>query len=261
MKPQLLLVTALIFVLATTPGCRNPAPAAPPRPLTVAAAAQLTPAFTELGQLFEQQTGHRVVFSFGSSGNLAQQIAHGAPFDLFASANVGFVDDLVAQGLAIAETKAVYATGRIVLASGGTAALTATAPSDLLDPRLRHVAIANPAHAPYGLAAQQALVRAGIWEAIQPKLVFGENISQTLQFVETGNADAGIVALALTIVDVPGISYVLLDADLHEPLEQALVVVQSSPHAAAARQFAAFVTGAEGRAIMARYGYGIPEGR
>lgn len=244
----LLLILALFLT-----GCTRPASE---RPFTVAAASDLQYAFTELGQRFETKTGQRVVFTFGSTGNLAKQIEHGAPIDLYAAANLSFVTDLTQKGHLIPETQALYAVGRIVMASSKASGVTALELTDLLDPKVKQIAIANPEHAPYGTAAKEALISAGIWEQVQPKLVFGENIRQALQFVQTGNAEVGFVALS--VAEVPEISYVLVDERLHRPLSQALAVVKGSLHEQIARDFAAFVMGPEGQPVMQRYGFSLP---
>lgn len=241
-------------------GAATASPAASPaasEELTVAAAADLQVAFTEMGTAFEQQTGTKVTFSFGSTGNLSTQIEEGAPFDALAAANVAYVDDLISKGKIDADSKRLYAIGRIVLASNTEAGADVQDLQGLLDPAIERIAIANPEHAPYGLAAKEALISAGIWDQLQPKLVLGENIRQTLQYVQTGDAEAGIVALS--IADVPEITHVLIDDSLHNPLIQAIGVVADSPHKQAAADFIAFVTGAEGRAILERYGFGLPE--
>lgn len=231
-------------------------PAAGARSLTVAAAADLQFAFTEIGALFEKETGGRVVFSFGSTGNLARQIENGAPVDIFAAASLQFIEDLVSQGLLIANTRQVYALGRIVLASNRQAGLRLHDLRDLLRPEVKRVALANPEHAPYGLAAKQALESLGIWNLVRPKLVYGENVRQALQYVQTGNAEAGIVALS--IANVPEVTYFLIDEWLHRPLKQALAVVKGTKNEDLARRFIAFVNGPKGRSIMKRYGFLLP---
>lgn len=250
---RLIATLALVAVLAA---CAPPRTAPPPVELTVAAAADLQFAFTELGALFEQQTGHKVTFVFGSTGQLAQQIEAGAPFDLFAAANISFVDDLAAKELVLTDSVAPYARGRIVLAVNRASGVTATALSDLLSPAITHIAIANPEHAPYGQAAKEALQSVGLWDQIEPKLVFGENVRQTLQYVQTGDAQAGIVALS--VAGVPEITWTLLDDALHNPLDQALAVVASSPHPELAREFAAFINSHAGRPVMQKYGFVLP---
>ncbi|MEZ4309002.1 MAG: molybdate ABC transporter substrate-binding protein [Polyangiaceae bacterium] len=204
---------------------------------------------------FEAKTGKKVVLSFGSSGLLAKQIAEGAPFDLFAAANVSFADDAVKSGRCQADTKRLYARGRIVLWTRRGAPMAASL-SDLTSDRFTKIAIANPEHAPYGKAAREALEHAGIWEQVKPKIVFGENVRQALQFAETGNADAAIVALSLAKVTDGEVTEVPEDA--HAPLDQAMVVCGTGPRAAVAEDFAAFVGSPEGRAIMNKFGFVLP---
>lgn len=226
------------------------------RSITVAAASDLQFAFTAIGALFERETGGKVVFTFGSTGNLARQIENGAPVDIFAAANVQFVEDLVSKGLLITDTQQLYAIGRIVLAGNRQTGLHLSTLRDLLRPEVKRVAIANPQHAPYGMAAKQALETVGIWDALKSKLVYGENVRQALQYVQTGNAEAGIVALS--IADVPEVAYTLIDNRLHEPLRQALAVVKGTQDEELARRFIAFINGPQGRPIMKRYGFLLP---
>ena len=251
-------VLTLAALLGLATGCTaQPAlmPAAP-APLTVAAAADLQFAFTEIAEQYEAHTGQPVTLVFGSTGQLAQQIESGAPFDLFAAANIAFVEGLRDKGLVFDDSIALYAEGRIVLAVNRDAGIDATKLDDLTSPAIHRIAIANPEHAPYGMAAKEALVRAGLWEAVEPRLVYGENVRQALQFIQTGDAQAGIVALS--VADTPEITWTLLDADLHNPLRQALAVVKSSSQPDAARAFAAFINGPEGRPTMQRYGFVLP---
>jgi molybdate transport system substrate-binding protein len=230
-------------------GCRR----APPV-LRVAAAADLALAFRDIGAAYQKQYGQPVVFSFGSTGLLAKQISQGAPFDLFAAANSSFADDVIRDGACLADSKALYARGRIVLWARSGAPNSVR---ELADPRFVKIAIANPEHAPYGRAAMEALQQAGVWEAVRPRLVYGENVQQTLQFAETGNAEVAVVALSLAIVS--GGEYLEVPAELHRPIDQALVVCSRQPDAAAAaRRFSGFVNGESGRAIMRRYGFLLP---
>ena len=231
-------------------------PAAPENRLLVAAASDLQFAFGEMGALYREKSGQEVSFTFGSTGNLASQIENGAPFDIFAAANVEFVERLAGQGLVIPDTQQLYAQGRIALVVNRAAGVEAAELNDLLDPSLSRIAIANPAHAPYGKAAQEALQSVGIWEDIQPKLVLGENVRQALQFVQTGDAQAGIVALS--VADTPEVSYTLLEADLHQPLNQALAVIKGTPREAAARTFIKLANSPDGRQIMKKYGFLLP---
>lgn len=224
--------------------------------LVVSAAADLTPAFQELGRQFEQQEGTKVIFNFGSTGQLAQQIEQGAPVDLFAAANVSFIEGLEQKSLIIPETKTLYAQGRITLWTRADNALKLERVEDLARPDFKKVAIANPEHAPYGAAAREALQAAGVWDALAPKLVYGENISQTLQYAESGNVDAAVVALSLSTQSKG--RWVLIPAELHKPLNQALAVIKSTRHEQEARRFAAFVNSAQGRAVMRKYGFVLP---
>jgi len=231
--------------------------AAPSDSIKVAAAADLAFAFKEVGAAFEKKTGKKVTFTFGSTGQLAKQISEGAPYDVFAAANVSFADEVVKAGACDGDTKAMYARGRIVVwtKKGGVAAVAAL--SDLTDPRFVKIAIANPEHAPYGKAAKQALEAAGIWGTVKPKIVYGENIQQTLQFAQTGNAEAAIAALSLAMVSDEG-TYFPIDDKLHEPIDQAIVVCKRGVNPAVARDFATFVNSEEGRAIMRKFGFLLP---
>jgi len=246
-----LIVLALVLAVARA-GEAQPAATT----LVVYAAADLDTAFREIKPLFEKATGARVTLVMGSTGNLAKQIGHGAPADVFFAANESFVDDLRAAGAVIPQTRALYAQGRIVLAVPKKSLIVVRELGDLLKPAVRRVAIANPAHAPYGRAAQEALERVGVWENVKPKLVYGENIRHALQFVETGAVEAGIVALS--IADAPGITYAPIDARLHTPLNQVAAVVKRSHHPDLGAAFIQFVNGVEGRPVMKRYGFLLP---
>ena len=231
----------------------TPAGAAEVPSLTVFAAADLAFPFKEIVPRFEKAIGAKVSLVLGSTGNLATQIEHGAPADVFFAADQDAVERLAARGVLIEETRTLYAQGRIVLATRKSSGLQPTELRALLDPRIRHVAIANPRHAPYGRAAEDALRRAGVWEALKPKLVYGENIRHTLQFIQTGAAEAGIVALA--IANVPEVEWTLIDARLYRPLNQTAAVVKRSQRPELGLAFIRFVNGPEGRPIMKRYGF------
>jgi molybdate transport system substrate-binding protein len=224
--------------------------------LTVAAASDLTPAFEEIGREFEANHKTKVVFVFGSSGMLTRQIENGAPVDLFAAANVGYIDQLEQKGLIVPGTKATYARGRITLWTTLDSPLKISSISDLVSPDVKRIAIANPDHAPYGLAAQQALQKAGIWDTVKPKLVYGDNIRQTLQYAETGNVEVAIVALSLSQQSQG--RWTLIPEELHQPINQGLAVIKTTRNEPAARAFATFLTGARGREILAKYGFAFP---
>jgi molybdate transport system substrate-binding protein len=247
----------LALALAVVPGCRR-SPAAADAALHVAAAADLSEAFPEIGREFEKATGRKVTFSFGATGLLAQQIEQGAPFDVFAAANLAFVDDVVAAGACDPATRATYAIGRIVLWTPSDAGLVPASIADLARPEFERIAIANPEHAPYGKAAKQALVKSGVWDAIAGKIVYGENVQQALQFAQSGNAEVAIVALSLATGR--GGHATPIDPALHDPLTQALVVCRGAGEGDGgllpdARRFAAYVVSNKGRAILQRYGF------
>ena len=244
---------ALALVLAAGPAALGQ-PASPT--VTIYAAADLDMAFREIKPLFEKAAGARVTLVMGSTGNLAKQIEHGAPADVFFAANESFIEDLRAAGAVIPQTRALYAQGRLVLATPTKSAVAVRDLADLLKPEVRRVAIANPAHAPYGRAAQEALESAGVWERLKPKLVYGENIRHTLQFVETGAVEAGIVALS--VAAVPDVRYVPIDPKLHRPLNQVAAVVKRSARPELGVAFIQFLNGPEGRPIMKRYGFLLP---
>ncbi len=226
--------------------------------LTVSAAADLTEAFGEIGQRFTAETGIVVSFNFGSTGQLARQIEQGAPVDLFAAANLGFVEDLERKGWLLPETRRLYGLGRIVIwtRNGGEPKIERL--EDLRQPWVKRIAIANPEHAPYGMAAREAIESAGLLAELSPRLVPAENVRQALHYGETGNVEAAIVALSLCR---PGVGrWVLVPAELHRPLDQALAVVTRTRHREAALHFADFVMSPTGRSILGRYGF-LPPGR
>lgn len=223
--------------------------------ILVAAAADLSRAFKEIGSLYEQEIGNRVVFNFGSTGILAQQIEGGAPVDLFAAANKSYIDDLEKKGLILPDTKRLYAVGRITLATpkGG---VKLNSLQDLARPDIKMIAIANPSHAPYGMAALAAMEKTGVLEKVKDKMVYGENVRQTLQYLETGSVDAAIIALSISIGS--DVNYTLIPQELHPPLEQTMAVIKDGKNQKAAKEFAGFINGPKGRPIMKKYGFVLP---
>jgi molybdate transport system substrate-binding protein len=238
-------------------GCASAAARAVPTEIVVSAAADLTFAFQEIGAQFQQATGTPVNFNFGSTGQLAQQIEQGAPVDLFAAADIKFLDDLIERGRILPETKALYARGRITLWTRADSGLHVEQVADLTRADLKLIAIANPDHAPYGIAAREAMQAAGVWQAVQPKLVLGENALATLQYAQRGDVDVAIAPLSLSLRQ-PGGRWVLIPQELYQPIDQALAVVKGSAHVREASAFAAFINGPEGRAIMRKYGFILP---
>jgi molybdate transport system substrate-binding protein len=244
-------------------GCRSetspPAGSSPPAgpPVRVAAAADLTAAFDEMGRTFESQTGLDVTFTFGSTGLLTKQLKEGTPFDMFAAANESFVEQAITAGACDGATKAPYARGRIAIwAKHGGVALPKNV-AELADERFKRIAIANPEHAPYGQAAKEALEHENVWESIQPRLVLGENVRQTLQFAKTGNVEVAIVALSLVVKD-KGNPWLLIDEALHRPIDQALVVCTRGSNRAGGDAFAKFVNSEAGRDAMRGFGFLLP---
>lgn len=250
-KFALLCIISLLIMTFFTPSLF----AGSSKEIIVSAAADLDRAFREIGAMFEKETGVKVRLNLGSTGMLAKQIEGGAPVDLFAAANRRFVDDLEKKGLIFPETKGLYAVGRITLATPkGAAKLNSL--KDLLNPEIKKIAIANPAHAPYGMAAKAALERTGIWEKVKDRMVYGENVRQTLTYAETGSVDAAIVALSISIGS--NVNFTLIPDELHPPLEQALAVVKTGKNPKQAREFAEFINGPRGRPIMKKYGFILP---
>lgn len=231
--------------------------------ITVATAANLTFVMREIASSFARQSGIQVEPVFGSSGNFYAQIRNGAPFDVFVSADMDYPERLVREGLASGAVVS-YARGSLALWVPNGLGLD---PAQLgmkllLRPEVRKIAMANPVHAPYGRAAEAALRASGIYEEVQAKLILGENIGQTFQFVESGNAQAGLVALALALApqaEKEGRYWVVPDA-LYPPLQQGAVELKSSKHAEAGRRFLQYLASPQARAILARYGFSASAG-
>lgn len=227
--------------------------------VTIAAAADLKFAMDEIVATFKKTSpGDALDVIYGSSGKFHTQIQQGAPYDLFFSADIGFPRELAKAGLAASEVKP-YALGRIVVWSTTLDASKMTLDS-LADPKITRIAIANPRHAPYGKRAEEALRASGVWDKVEPKLVYGENIAHTAQYVQTGNAQVGIIAQALAVS--PELAskggYWLVPDTLHEPLEQGFIITQRAAGSALAKRFADYIGSKAARAVMTRYGFVLP---
>lgn len=227
--------------------------------IMVAAAADLKFAMDEIVAGFNRKHPKgQVEVIYGSSGKFFAQIRNNAPYDLYFSADISYPRELAQQGLAASDV-IPYALGRIVLWSNSRDASGMTLES-LTDPAIRKIAIANPRHAPYGKRAEEALKALKLWEKVQPKLVFGENIAHTAQFVETGSAQAGIIALALALN--PTLSrqggYYLIPDNLHQPLEQGYIITKRAANSPLAQAFSHYMTSKEARGIMVKYGFVLP---
>ena len=254
------------MLLAVVFGCAITAPdfhaAASSRELTIAAASDLNFAFKELVAEFEKTTGVHAKLSLGSSGNFFSQIQNGAPFDLYFSADIGYPKKLEEAGLAVPGSLYRYAVGRIVVWAPNRSPLAVEklGIEVLLDPSIRKIAIANPKHAPYGRAAVAAMRHFNVYDRVKDKLVLGENISQTAQFVESGASDIGIIALSLALAPAMKDAgrYWEIPADAHLPLEQGAVILKISKDQEAAKMFLEFVKGPQGQKIMRHYGFTLP---
>jgi len=230
--------------------------------LKIAAASDLTFAFKDVGARFEKQTGSKLKLTYGSSGNFFSQIQNGAPFDLFFSADVSFPKKLEAAGLTESGTIYEYAKGQIVIWVPNASKLDLSKGlAVVLDPSIRKIAIANPQHAPYGAAAVAAMQHEGLYDQVKSKFVLGENISQTAQFVQSGNADVGIVALSLALAPAMKTAgrYVVIPASDYPPLIQAAVILKSSPNKELANQFLKFLKEPGTVALMEQYGFAVPK--
>ena len=230
--------------------------------IRVAAAADLKFAMGELAAQFEKQTGSKVNATYGSSRNFLSQLLNGAPFDLFFSADIEYPKKLEAAGLAEPGTFCEYAVGRIVIWTPVDAKVDVLQEgwNALLDPRVQKIAIANPEHAPYGHAAVAALRKAGIYERVKAKLVYGENVSQAAQFVQSQNAQAGIIALSLAISPpLKGGKSWEIPREMHPAIEQGAILLKNAKNKDAARAFLEFVRSQEGLAILEKYGFVTPE--
>lgn len=232
--------------------------------ITIAAAADLQFALQDIAHRYESKTGQHVKLSFGSSGNLFAALQNGAPYDLFFSADTEYAKKLAASGVGAPGTVYEYAVGKLVLWAPNSSSLDVQRGMELLVlPQVHKIAIANPKHAPYGRAAEQALKAAGVYMQVEPKLVLGENISQTAQFAASGNADVGLVSLSLVISPpgkkavMPG-KYWVIPQKLYAPLRQAAVVIKGA-HQRSAQRFLDFVKSEEAQKILREYGFGTPQ--
>ncbi|MGD8340109.1 MAG: molybdate ABC transporter substrate-binding protein [Gammaproteobacteria bacterium] len=224
----------------------------------IAAASNFRAALEALAPEFEAATGHRLVITTGSTGQLYAQITNGAPFDAFLAADQERPRLLAERGLGDPESVFTYAIGRLALWSRDPERVGEDSLEGLRDSDFRWFALAEPAVAPYGAAARQALESMGVWESIQARLVRGQNVAQAFAMIETGNAELGLVSLA-QVLDYPGsASYVVVPARLHEPIRQDAVLLVPGADNAAAQNFLEWLRGPAPAAILDRFGYGSP---
>jgi molybdate transport system substrate-binding protein len=229
--------------------------------ITIAAASDLQAVFPELITRFERDTGIKSTVSFGSSGSFFAQIQNGAPFDLFFSADIDYPRRLGTSGHADADSLYQYAIGRIVLWTRKDTGIDVRPGLTVLkDPRVRRIAIANPEYAPYGRAAVAALRAEKLYDAVRGKIVLGENLSQTAQLADSGNAEVAIIGSALAIGPVLRASgtYAEIPAAAHPPIEQGAVIVSASKNKDAARSFLAYVKQPDAKALLQRFGFAVP---
>jgi molybdate transport system substrate-binding protein len=249
----MLLKLALVLVLSM---------AAQAQEITVAAAADLSTALPEIVASYTRQTGQMVKLSFGSSGNLTTQIQNGAPFDIFFSADEEYPRQLIAAGFADKDTLYRYAVGRLALwvPNSSPLDLQKLGIRALLDHSIKKIAIANPQHAPYGRAAEAALKHFAIYDQVATKFVFGENVAQAAQFVESGNAQAGLIALSHALA--PAMKdkgrYWIVPPDSYPALNQAAVVLSRSKQKDATRRFLEFLRGPEATSLLKNGGFSLP---
>jgi molybdate transport system substrate-binding protein len=248
--------TVAAFVMVGSIGCSR-SEAAPAKAkeevVRAAAASDLAGTLEELESRFEQRTGAHLTVSFGSSGLLAKQLEQGAPFDVFLAANASFVERAIQSGACDGATRAFYARGRLGLFTKGDAGGRASL-QHLVDPSFRRIAIANPEHAPYGRAAREALTKSGLWETLEPRIVYAENVRQALQMAESGNADAAIVSFSHA-KRAKGGKALEVDPSLYAPLDQMLVVCKNGKNSDSGAAFARFVASPEAREVFSKGGF------
>jgi molybdate transport system substrate-binding protein len=252
---EFVIVFAVFFSLSCNPpASRNNSTDSPE--LVVAAASNLTEAFAEIGPRFTNQTGIRVVFSFGATADLAKQIENGAPFDVFAAADTSHVDQVERKGLLTPGTRALYARGRLVMWLPPGSALKAGSISDITAKAFERIVVAKPDIAPYGQATVESLQALGIWSEIQSRIIYAQNVSQAKQYAATGNAEVAFIPLALV---KPGEgTYIEVNEGLHRPIDQALGIIKDSSRQEAARRFVNFLLSEEGQALLEKKGYSRP---
>jgi molybdate transport system substrate-binding protein len=264
----LALATLALIALAAMPGATRGRATAPPqaaqktcRIITVAAASDLVYAMNEIAGIFEKATGCMVRVSTGSSGNFLSQIENGAPFDMFFSADIAYPKKLEADGFASPGSTVLYAVGKIVLWTRADSALDiGKGLAALQNPAVKKIAIANPQHAPYGRAAEEALRGSGVYDGVRDRLVLGENISQAAEFVESGNADAGILALSLILSPAfkgKGRVWVIPE-NLYTPIQQGVVILRAGENPQGARQLLDYFKLPTTAAVLERYGFALP---
>ena len=253
---RFVLLAAALMALNQSPG---PSPAAANTALRIAAASDLRFALEDALSGFRSAApGLKIDAVYGSSGNLFAQIREGAPFDVFLSADAEYARRLAGEGLS--EAPFPYAIGRLALVVRKETGLDPRGFGDLLkSPAIRRIAIANPSHAPYGRAAEEALRTWKVHEAVKAKLVFGDSVSQAAQFMDTGAAQAGLIALSLARMKAEDLAFAEVPDGVHPPLEQSGVILKRTASMDTARSFQKYLTSTAGRAVLGRHGFGLPK--
>jgi molybdate transport system substrate-binding protein len=258
---------SLLLLLVAVVGCsgsRTDSGKPGPREVSIAAAADLKFALDEiLGQFGKQYQDIHVNVSYGSSGNFYSQLINQAPFDLYLSADLEYPRKLANEGLTLPGSEFLYAVGRIAVWTPASSPIDVErlGMSSLNHATVTHIAIANPQHAPYGRAAEAAMRSLGVYDTAKPKLVFGDNVAQALQFVQSGNAQIGIVALSLALSPTirPEGRFWEVPLEKYPRMEQGGVILKWAKDPDAARALRTFLTGADGRSVLKRYGFFLPE--
>ena len=254
-SPLLIIFFLLTSILSLN--CSQGAPTsnqAQTEEITVAAAANLADAFAEMGKEFTSRTGVRVRLSFGATADLARQVENGAPFDVFASADVEHIEKLNSKGLLTPGTNKLFARGRLVLWIPPGSAFTLNRIEDIARPEVERISIAKPDLAPYGHATVEALRALNLWAQVESKIIYGQNVSQVKQYAATGNAEVAFIPKALARAGEG--RTIEVDEQLHQPIDQMIAIIKDSPHQETAQRFVSFVMSPEGQAMLERYGYG-----
>jgi molybdate transport system substrate-binding protein len=253
---RVFLCLGLLAVVAPAACSRSGKSIEQPKGLTVAAAANLTDVFADIGSRFTAETNIPVVFSFGATADLAKQIENGAPFDVFASADVEHVEQLESKGLLTPNSRVLYARGKLVMWVPSGSKLQASRIQDITEKSFERISIAKPDVAPYGHAAVETLRALSIWDQIESRVIYAQNVSQAKQYAATGNAEVAFIPLAL-VKSGEG-TYVEVDEALHAPIDQAIGIVKDSAQQDAARKFVDFLLSDEGQNILLKRGYSRP---
>ena len=240
---------ALFLTLSISCGSRTDSS----QEIIIASGANLQFALTEIADIFTEEYPYPVTFVWGSTGSLTHQIENGAPYDIFFAADESFMNRLREEGYLLGDSAQSFVTGRLAIGVNSAVKNKIRALNDFLNGDIRSIAIASPEHAPYGLAAKEALINAGLWEQLQNKIVYAENIRQCLQFIETGNADAGIVSA--NIPPVEGVSTILVDSSLYTPPRQSFAILKKSGKAEQAQVFLSFIKEQKSVGILTKYSY------